>query len=213
MKLFEDHLHNVASQLKDNFSHSIFETETSCANSSSEFTTLSWVDDFVKEARRRMDKKIAQIQDSFLVPLHIEGRSEVKCTKASSTETFLHPNVTPHPNPLHKKVLSLSEFEITSFASPKSPHEETSFASIEETSYSSIDSSAALDCSLEESIRPSNSKISLSVQPETSSRKVDLSNFITPEKVSFKEDFASRVIEDPPPRIIMPSSCEPSSTH
>ena len=85
--------------------------------------------------------------------------------------------------------------ETTSFASPNSPRKETSFAS------------------MEESIRPSNSKTSPSVQPETSSRKVVPSDFTTPKKVSFEEDGLSRFTDDPSPRIITPLSCEPSATH
>ena len=170
---------------------------------------MLWVDNFSIEASRKMNKKIDKVWNNFVVPSHIEGRSEVKHTKAYSTETFLHPDSTLHPNLLHKKVLSSSEFEITSFASPNSAHKDASLTSVQDISFSSIDSSSALNYSLEGSIRPCDSKTSPSIRPETSPAKVNASNFTTPAKDSSEEDGLPKVIEDPLPRVITPLSSQP----
>ena len=64
--------------------------------------------------------------------------------------------------------------------------------SMEGTSFSSKDSSSASTYPSEDSFKPSILKSPSSDHPETSSRKVNLPNFITPNKVSFKEDDSTR---------------------
>ena len=151
----------------------------------------SAVDNFSTEASQGMDKKVL-----FAVPSCIEGRSEVKCSKAYSPEIFLHPN-SAHEDVLpssesdsaHEDIPPSSEFEITPFASLNSTQKDASL-----------------------SIRPTNSETSSPIESETYSRKVDPSDFITPKKVSFKEHDAPKVTEDPSPRITTPSSSQPAST-
>ena len=140
-----------------------------------------------------MDAKTDKVCDNFAVPSHIERRSEVKCAEVYSNETFSYSNATPHPNPSDRKVMSSSEFETTSFASPNALREETSLASVKETSFSPTDSSPALNYSLEESVRPCDSKTSPSIQTETPPAKVNASNFTTPAIDSSEEDGLPKV--------------------
>ena len=148
---------------KDDFSHSTFKPETSTESSSAESGSMLCIDNLSIEASGRMDAKTDKVCKNFAIPSHIEGRSEVKYAKAYPNETFLCSNATSHPNPSDRKVLSLFKFETTSFASPNTLHEEISLSSVQETSFSPIDSSPALNYSLEEFIRPCDSKTSPSI--------------------------------------------------
>lgn len=67
----------------------------------------------------------------------------------------------------------------------------------------------------EKPVAPFNSKTSHPIEPETSPAKVNPHDFITPmkvKKVSFKEDNTSRIMT-PLPRIITPSSSQPTSRY
>ena len=114
IKPFEDHLNNSTSHLKDDFSHSSCLSETS----SSEFSSLKWIDDLLEEAHARLDKKIDAINDSFLAPSHTKGRCDNECARASSAESLSFYDIDFYPNiSSEKDSLDNSIHEESSFAS------------------------------------------------------------------------------------------------
>jgi len=196
---FESHLGNATSSLKDDFSCSTFGTENSSGSSSQDSISSiepmqsSWLDDLFASAYEELEKEMKEIRDNFFAPSHIKGRYQGECARTSPTRG------------------QSSSFKGSGIAS-KEEHllllDIKPFFHQEKPSSSHLPFKKRFIC---EDVSSSNSETHSPIEPETYSRKIHQINFITPKKVSFKEDDLSRFEEDPSPRTITPSPANKSA--